>query len=130
MGNFYICAKQITFGGRENLDYEKRIQIKGDSNNLVESKIDENTQGFLLGIIEIDKEPILCTFMVKHSDALNTLSKQIKISTIYEAKENGFAQQRKGKEYACAFKKEFLYFYLKSVDWIHKELYSKNNRHM
>ena len=49
-----------------------------------------------------------------------TISKQIKITSIAKAMREGFVQQDKGKgEYACAFRPEFLYFYLRNCDWLH-----------
>lgn len=129
-GIYYVCAKELTFGGRESLDYEQRIQIKGSSNNYIEEKILEGENGILLGILtDEDGEVILCTFKVKHSTAKNTISKQIKNETINNAKLNGFAQQLKGAEYACAFRKELLYFYLNNIEWIHDDKLKNMNEH-
>ena len=50
-GTYFVCAKELTFGGRENLDYEQRIQIKGASNNFIEEKILQGEKGLLLGVI-------------------------------------------------------------------------------
>lgn len=130
-GTYFVCAKELTFGGRENLDYEQRIQIKGASNNYIEEKILQGEKGLLLGIITDDSgESILCTFKVKHSNAKNTISKQIKNETISSAMLNGFAQQLKGTEYACAFRKELLYFYLSNIDWIHDDRLRNMNEHI
>ena len=130
-GIYYVCAKELTFGGRESLDYEQRIQIKGTSNNCIEKKILEGENGILLGILTDEYgEVILCTFKVKHSTAKNTISKQIKNETINNAKLNGFAQQLKGTEYACAFRKELLYFYLSNTDWIHDDRLRNMNEHV
>lgn len=130
-GTYFVCAKELTFGGRENLDYEQRIQIKGASNNYIEEKILQGEKGLLLGIITDDSgESILCTFKVKHSNAKNTISKQIKNETISSAMLNGFAQQLKGTEYACAFRKELLYFYLSNTDWIHDDRLRNMNEHV
>lgn len=97
-GTYFVCAKELTFGGRENLDYEQRIQIKGTSNNFIEEKILQGEKGLLLGIITDESgESVLCTFKVKHSNAKNTISKQIKNETIANAMLNGFAQQLKGR---------------------------------
>ena len=69
-GTYFVCAKELTFGGRENLDYEQRIQIKGTSNNFIEEKILQGKKGLLLGIITDESgESVLCTFKVKHSTA-------------------------------------------------------------
>ena len=130
-GTYFVCAKALTFGGRENLDYEKRIQINGMSNNYIEKKIFEGEKGVLLGILtDKDGETILCSFKVKHSNARNTISKQIKSETINNAKLNGFAQQLKGTEYACAFRKELLYFYLNNIEWIHDNNLKNMNEHV
>lgn len=130
-GTYFVCAKELTFGGRENLDYEQRIQIKGTSNNFIEEKILQGKKGLLLGIITDESgESVLCTFKVKHSNAKNTISKQIKNETISNAMLNGFAQQLKGTEYACAFRKELLYFYLSNTDWIHDDRLRNMNDHV
>lgn len=129
-GTYFVCAKKLTFGGRENLDYEQRIQIKGTSNNYIFEKISNGEKGLLLGIITYDNgETILCTFKVKHSNARNTISKQIKNETIEKALLNGFAQQLKGNEYACAFRKELLYFYLNNTNWIHDDTTLNLSKH-
>lgn len=130
-GTYFVCAKELTFGGRENLDYEQRIQIRGTSNNYIEEKILQGEKGLLLGIVTDEKgESVLCAFKVKHSNAKNTISKQIKNETISNAMLNGFAQQLKGTEYACAFRKELLYFYLSNTDWIHDDSLRNMNDHV
>ncbi len=130
-GTYFVCAKEVTFGGREALSNEQRIQIKGVSNNYIEEKILQDKKGVLLGIVsDDDGEPIICTFKVKHSNAKNTLSKQIKNETINMAKMNGFAQQLKGTEFACAFRKELLYFYLNNTDWIHDDALRNMHTHV
>lgn len=130
-GTYFVCAKEVTFGGRESLSNEQRIQIKGGSNNYIEEKILQGEKGVLLGIVsDDDREPIICTFKVKHSNAKNTFSKQIKNETINMAKMNGFAQQLKGTEFACAFRKELLYFYLSNTDWIHDDTLRNMHTHV
>ena len=130
-GNYFVCAKEVTFGGRDSLTYEQRIQIKGVSNNYIEEKILQGEKGILLGIVANEgEESIICTFKVKHSNAKNTFSKQIKNETINSAKINGFAQQLKGNEFACAFRKELLYFYLSNVSWIHDDALRNMNAYV
>ncbi len=129
-GKIVVCAKGITFGGRENLSYEQRIQIKGYSNNYAFDKLSCNEKAILLGVGSTNEgETILCTFKIKYSTAVNTISKQIKNSTIEKALSDGFAQQLKGNEYACAFRKEFLYFYLENLEWIHDTTVDQLNNH-
>lgn len=130
-GNYFVCAKEVTFGGRDSLTYEQRIQIKGVSNNYIEEKMLQGEKGILLGIVaNEEEESIICTFKVKHSNAKNTFSKQIKNETINSAKINGFAQQLKGNEFACAFRKELLYFYLSNVSWIHDDALRNMNAYV
>lgn len=126
-GTYYICAKNVTFGGRETLAYEQRIQILGDSNNYIEEKMIAGEQVAEIGIIQDHDEIIICAFKVKHSNAKATISKQIKNETIDKAKTDGFARQLKGTEFACAFRKEFLYFYLDNASWIHDKHISTLN---
>lgn len=58
------------------------------------------------------------------------ISKQIKITSIAKAMREGFVQQDKGKgEYACAFRPEFLYFYLRNCDWLHTGYISEFAEH-
>lgn len=130
-GKITVCAKGITFGGRENLDYEQRIQIKGNSNNYAFDKLNHNEKAILLGVGTTNNgETVLCSFKLKHSSAINTISKQIKNGTIEKALSDGFAQQLKGNEYACAFRNEFLYFYLNNCDWLHDSKVDKFNSHL
>lgn len=128
-GNIIICAKGTTFGGRENLDYEQRIQIKATSNNYAFDRLNCNEKSILLGVATTESEDILCTFKLKHSNAINTISKQIKNGTIEKALSDGFAQQLKGNEYACVFRKEFIYFYLNNCSWLHDTTVDQLNNH-
>lgn len=129
-GRIIVCAKGITFGGRENLFYEQRIQVKGDSNNYAFNKLSCNEKAILLGVgTTNDGETILCAFKLKYSTAINTISKQIKNMTIEKALSDGFAQQLKGNEYACVFRKEFLYFYLENLEWLHDTNISQLDNH-
>lgn len=131
-GTITICVKELTFGGRENLSYEQRVQIKGYSNNYAFNKISQNEKSVLLGIASNSEgEVVICAWKLKYSTASNTLSKQIKDETIRKALLEGFAQQLKGRgEFACAFRKEFLYFYLKNSDWIHDAPVDDLNNHI
>lgn len=120
-GIITVCAKELTFGGRESLSYEQRVQIKGASNNYAFNKLKQGEKAVLLGIaFNSEGDMVICAWKLKHSTAINTLSKQIKDETIKKALLEGFAQQARGHvEFACAFRKEFLYFYLENSDWIH-----------
>lgn len=122
--NIYICAKGTTPGGRNNLKNEQRIQPKSRNLNYIYTKKENKERGIYLGIYVYKDTIVLCTWKVVKSNAQESttpVSKQIKITTISKAIKEGFVQQEKGHgEYACAFKPEFLYFYLNNSDWLHE----------
>lgn len=119
----YICGKGTTPGGRQGLKDEQRIQPKAKFLNYVYDKYVQGKKGVFLGVYSKDGQEILCTWKLMQSSAASVetpISKQIKIDSIAKAIQEGFVQQDKGRgEYACAFKPEFLYFYLKNSDWLH-----------
>ncbi len=119
----YICGKGTTPGGRQGLKDEQRIQPKAKFLNYVYEKYVQGKKGVFLGVYSKDGQEILCTWKLMQSSAASVetpISKQIKIDSIAKAIQEGFVQQDKGRgEYACAFKPEFLYFYLKNSDWLH-----------
>jgi 5-methylcytosine-specific restriction enzyme B len=56
------------------------------------------------------------------------ISKQIKIDTIARALTEGFVQQMSGSgEFVCAFRRDFIYFYLANSSWIHNNPASRLN---
>lgn len=123
IGEVFICAKGTTPGGRKELKDEQRIQPKAKYLNYVFERGEEGKKAVFLGVYNRDGETILCTWKVMASSAASLetpISKQIKITSIAKAMREGFVQQDKGKgEYACAFRPEFLYFYLRNCDWLH-----------
>lgn len=123
IGDVFICAKGTTPGGRSDLKDEQRIQPKAKYLNYVFERGEEGKKTVFLGVYNRDGETILCTWKVMASAAASietTISKQIKITSIAKAMREGVVQQDKGKgEYACAFRPEFLYFYLRNCDWLH-----------
>ena len=130
----YICAKGTTPGGRSGLKDEQRIQPKAKYLNYVFNKGEEGKKAVFLGVYTREEQMVLCTWKVASSAAGSEdtpISKQIKISSIAKAIQEGFVQQDKGKgEFACAFKPEFLYFYLKNSDWLHTGPVSNLNDHV
>ena len=125
VGDVFICAKGTTPGGRSGLKDEQRIQPKAKYLNYVFERGKEGKKAVFLGVYNRDGETVLCTWKVMASAAASLetpISKQIKITSIAKAMREGFVQQDKGKgEYACAFRPEFLYFYLCNSDWLHTE---------
>ncbi len=123
LGEIFICGKGTTPGGRQSLNDEQRIQPKSKYLNYIYNKQQEGKKGAILGVYSRDGQIIFCAWKATLSNAASPetpISKQIKIVSIAKAMREGFVQQDKGRgEYACAFKPEFLYFYLKNNDWLH-----------
>lgn len=120
-----FCMKGVTPGGRaEKYPKEFRIQQKPSRwDRTLEIVKTENIKGVLLGIYKTEDltEPIFCAWKLQSSgtETDSPLSKQIRAETISEAITNGFAQARTKNEYVCAFRKEFIFFYLQQSTWIH-----------
>ena len=132
LGDIYICGKSVTPGGRKGLDDEQRIQPKAKYLNYVFNKRLEGKIGIFLGIYLHDNQIIFCTWKLAKSEAApdTPISKQIKITSIATAIKEGFVQYSKGRgEYACAFKPEFLYFYLRNNQWLHTGHITETTEH-
>lgn len=123
IGDIFICAKGTTPGGRSGLTDEQRIQPKAKYLNYVFEQGQAGKKAVFLGVYHRDEETIFCTWKVTASTAGSgetPVSKQIKIASIAKAMKEGFVQQDKGYgEYACVFRPEFLFFYLRNCDWLH-----------
>lgn len=120
----FVCAKGTTPGGRSNLRDEQRIQQKSKYINYANQKAQQGKTAILLGIYKRDNQVVFCAWALKKSNANaeTPISKQIKITSIAEAMKYGFVQQDKGNgEYACAFRREFLFFYLNNYKWFHQK---------
>jgi len=115
---YIICMKGTTPGGR-NLNDEQRIQQSASKWNFALKTTDKIP--VLLGVYMREEEPIICAWKMKSSESKNPISKQVKIEVIAKAYETGFAQEqfRNSTEMKCAFRPEFLYFYLENISWIH-----------
>lgn len=127
-----ICAKGTTPGGRANLNDEQRTQQKSKYINYAYSKLQAGESAVQLGIYRRDGQTVFCAWKLKQSSAgaETPISKQIKITTIAQAMKEGFAQQDKGTgEYACAFRKEFMYFYIRNAEWLHGSLVTELSNH-
>ncbi len=125
-----VCHKALTFGGRNNLPDELRVQIMYENNNIAFREYEKTGNAALLGIH--DSEDIVCAWKLKLSNATQgTISKQIKRKYIEEAKKVGFVQAppNRSGEYVCVFRKEFIYFYLKNLSWLHDAPVQDLNEH-
>lgn len=125
LGRITVCAKGTTPGGRSNLNDEQRTQQKSKYINYAHSRLQAGESAVQLGVYRRDGQTVFCAWKLKQSSAgaETPISKQIKITTIAQAMREGFVQQDKGSgEYACAFRKEFMYFYIRNASWIHGAL--------
>lgn len=130
--NITVCAKGTTPGGRSNLNDEQRTQQKSKYINYAYSKLQAGEPAVQLGIYKRDGQTVFCAWKLKQSsaEAETPISKQIKITTIAQAMKEGFVQQDKGSsEYACAFRKEFIYFYIRNAEWLHGSLVTELSNH-
>lgn len=120
----FFAMKNSTPGGRDSLKNEQRIQMQADPFKYL-FKQNKGENSFLLGIYKgPNNEPIFCTWKSVDTTSTSTVSKQIKIETISAAYKYGFERQVKREEFACAFRKEFLLFYIKNLNWIHDKQFS------
>ena len=129
---FFVCLKGTTPGGRKNLQDEQRIQQKAKYLNYANDRKAEGNKVSCLGVYKHESETIFCAWNINPSTASaeTPISKQIKITTIARALTEGFVQQMSGSgEYVCAFKREFIYFYLVNSSWIHSAPISHLNEH-
>lgn len=121
---YFFAMKNSTPGGRDSLKNEQRIQVQADPFKYL-FKQNKGENSFLLGIYKgPNNEPIFCTWKSVDTTSTSTVSKQIKIETISAAYKYGFERQVKREEFACAFRKEFLLFYIKNLNWIHDKQFS------
>lgn len=129
----YICAKGMTPGGRNGLKNEQRIQQKAKYLNYVYEKHQKGNKAVNLGVYKRNGVTVFCAWKLSASNAASEdtpISKQIKIETIAKAITDGFVQQKKsGGELACAFRQEFIYFYLQNSEWIHSGVVSQLAEH-
>ncbi len=126
----YVCAKGTTPGGRSNLKDEQRIQQKAKYLNYAYNKKAAGEKAICVGVYKHESAPIFCAWNLNQSTAgpETPISKQIKIKTIARALTEGFVQQMSGSgEYVCAFRSDFIYFYLVNSSWIHTNPTSQLN---
>lgn len=114
-----VCHKSLTFGGRDNIPDELRIQIQFSNNNLVYGAAQQGNKAILIGIS--DSDDIVCAWRLSYSQAsAGTISKQIKGTAVQKANDYGFYRvQNKFGDWICVFKKEFIYFYIQNCEWLH-----------
>jgi|GEM_PF-3817209 len=113
IGEFLVCIKQVTPGGRANLVDEQRIQQNAKYMKYAYKQVAVGKRVFLMGVYKRETVTVFCAWKITYPNSDAPISKQIKIMTIADAIKNGFAQQRKsrrgaeGDEYAFALRKDF-----------------------
>lgn len=126
-----FCIKNVTPGGRDQTyPDEFRIQQKAsDWNEAFQLAKTEEKKGVLLGIYYTEdlSNPIICTWKLQESEKLNSISKQVHSEAISNALKKGFSQEKTKNEYVCVFRKEFLFFYLDNLTWLHDKPLSELN---
>lgn len=131
--NIIVCIREMTPGGRAGLKNEQRIQPESRQINYIYESIKEGKIAVLMGAYKRGGEVIFCGWKANYSNASNPktgISKQIKIESIAYAMKEGFVQQKKGNgEYACAFRKEFIYFYVRNSGWLHDGVVNELSKH-
>ncbi len=120
-----VCIKGVTPGGRPD-KYIDEFRIQQDPSywdKTLEIASAENINGVLLGIYKTEdlSEPIFCAWKLQSASRKTNsqLSKQIRASTISSAITNGFAQDKTKNGFVCAFRKQFIFFYLQHSTWLH-----------
>jgi hypothetical protein len=125
----HIYLKRITFGGRANLEYEKRAQFSASIDREGFIKADDETDeeySLILGIYknEMFDDAIICAWDIHDwghniGRAFNCF---VNVKAIASAYKNGFSQHKSSKgQIVCCFKPEKFSYYLTD----RKELHTK-----
>lgn len=120
----YIYCWRVSNGGRPSRPYEQRIQIgkAGEEGFLIDNSTNPFKKGLLLGIYKKDgEEPIIVAWETeKNRDHGSSKSCFIDIRAIAQAMRDGFIQTKDNHDnLICAFKKEFLNFYISNLKMLH-----------
>jgi hypothetical protein len=119
----YIYCWGVSNGGRGR-PYEQRIQIgsnAGDEGFEIDNT-NESKKGLLLGIYKKEgEEPIIVAWETeKNKDHGDSKSCFVDIRAIAQAMRDGFVQTKDSDgNLICAFKKEFLNFYISNLKMLH-----------
>lgn len=128
--DIFIYCWRISNGGRENRPLEKRIQIGSGANRepLLRANKDSN-RTLLLGIYEPENtseeeftSPIIVAWeSEKNKNAGSSKSCFTDVNHIAIAMRDGFAQYYNStNDLVCAFRPEFMHFYIMNINSLHK----------
>lgn len=113
------CVKGVTKGGASRPDDELRIQQLPKYGNYCCEHSTEVNAAVQLGVYKSGEVVIICAWKLSESTSESYISKQIKLGTVQKAWNDGFAQQPRNSEFVCAFRPEFIYFYVNSYQTLH-----------
>lgn len=128
----YIYCWRISNGGRKR-EYEQRIQIGKvkEEGFLIDNSSSSTKRGLLLGIYKKDREePVFVAWETeKNREHGSSKSCFVNITAIAKAMRDGFVQTRdKDGNLVCAFKKEFLNFYIENLNNLHSVEFASENQ--
>lgn len=128
--DIFIYCWRISNGGRESRTLEKRIQIGSGANREPLARDNkENNRTLLLGIYEPEKKndmeftsPVIVAWeSEKNKNAGNSKSCFTDVNHIAIAMRDGFAQYyNSANDLVCAFRPEFMHFYIMNINTLHK----------
>ncbi|MFC5773226.1 AAA family ATPase [Ectobacillus antri] len=129
----YIYCWRISNGGRASRPYEQRIQIgkAGEEGFLIDNSASPFKKGLLLGMYKKDGEAPIIVAWETEKNRHHGASKScfVDIRTIAQAMRDGFVQTRDTDgNLICAFKKEFLNFYIVNLKNLHNIEFSLENQ--
>lgn len=136
--DMYIYCWRASNGGRESRPKEKRIQIGSNADRTPLSRNnDESNRTLLLGIYEPDSmdnssgtTPIIIAWeSEKNKNAGASKSCFTDVEHISRAMRDGFAQYYNSTgDLVCAFRPEFIHFYIMNLKNLHKKEFACINR--
>lgn len=126
----HIYLKKITFGGRPNLEYEKRAQFSASLDRkgfISSSEESEEEFSLILGIYKSQKfdDVVVCAWNIHEwghniGRAFNCF---VNVKAIAAAYKNDFSQHKSSKgQIVCCFKPEKFYYYIDNRKKLHKEV--------
>lgn len=138
--DMYIYCWRVSNGGRETRPMEKRIQISSSADRKpLGRNNEESNKTLLLGIYEPDKQgnsgyttPIIIAWeSEKNKNAGSSKSCFTDVNHISTAMRDGFAQYYNSTgDLVCAFRPEFIHFYIMNLNNLHKKEFACINGNM
>lgn len=125
--NVVFRVKSVSGGGRpDTIPREQRIQIPGEQlNELVDVNIAGDI-GLILGVYKRNSISVIIAWRPMNKQTGGNVSKQANIQMIADAMFCGFAQFEypTGNGVVCAFRPEFMQYYLTNVDVFSEKIVS------